>query len=52
MTSVLGVMNVVWIAVLAVFVLLEKVVPYGLLLSRLTGVALVVWGGIVLLTGL
>lgn len=49
---VLGVMNVVWIAVLAVFVLLEKVVPYGLLLSRLTGVALVVWGGIVLLTGL
>jgi predicted metal-binding membrane protein len=41
---VLGVMNLVWIAVLTVFVLLEKVGPRGPLVSRVTGALLVAWG--------
>ncbi|PKB78774.1 MAG: hypothetical protein BZY88_16685 [SAR202 cluster bacterium Io17-Chloro-G9] len=41
---VLGVMNLLWIAALAGFVLLEKVVPAGQRLSRVTGVLLVGWG--------
>ena len=49
---VLGVMNIAWIAVLAAFVLLEKIVPQGVILSRVTGIVLVFWGGIVLMTGL
>ncbi len=45
-----GVMNLVWIAGLALFVLLEKVVP-GRWIPILSGLALVVWGGIVLTVG-
>lgn len=41
---VLGVMNIVWIAALAGFVLLEKVVPHGVTVSRVTGGALAGWG--------
>ena len=41
---VLGVMNLVWIAALAAFVLAEKVVPGGEIVSRATGGLLVVWG--------
>ena len=41
---VLGVMNLVWIAGLAAFVLAEKVVPIGQRLSRTTGLLLVAWG--------
>lgn len=40
---VLGVMNLVWIAALAGFVLLEKVVPAGQWVGRITGLALVGW---------
>jgi len=43
---VLGVMNLLWIAALAGFVLLEKVVPAGQRLSRVTGVLLVGWGAL------
>jgi predicted metal-binding membrane protein len=32
-----GVMNMLWIATLAAFVLLEKIVPHGRLFSRATG---------------
>ena len=39
-----GVMNLYWIAGLAVFVLLEKTIPLGHWLGRITGVALVAWG--------
>jgi predicted metal-binding membrane protein len=35
-----GVMNLLWVAALAVFVLLEKLVPYGHWLARASGVAL------------
>ena len=41
---VLGVMNLVWIAALAAFVLAEKVVPMGEWVSRATGVLLAGWG--------
>lgn len=41
---VLGVMNLAWVAVLAVFVLGEKVAPRGELISRFGGLVLMVWG--------
>jgi predicted metal-binding membrane protein len=36
-----GVMNLLWVAALAIFVLLEKLVPRGELLARASGVALI-----------
>ncbi len=44
-----GVMNLYWIAGLALFVLLEKTVPAGHWLSYGTGLALMAWGGWVLI---
>ncbi|MBI3432877.1 MAG: DUF2182 domain-containing protein [Hydrogenophilales bacterium] len=41
---VVGVMNLLWIALLAVFVLLEKNLPQGRWLSHTTGLALIAWG--------
>ena len=41
---VLGVMNLLWIAALAAFVLMEKVIPRGQLVSRVTGLFLAGWG--------
>jgi predicted metal-binding membrane protein len=41
---VAGVMNLVWVAILAVAVLVEKAVPRGDLVGRIAGVALVVAG--------
>lgn len=41
---VAGVMNLVWVALIAGFVLAEKVVPNGRLLGRITGVALAGYG--------
>lgn len=41
---VLGVMNLAWVAVLTVFVLLEKAMPWGLALSRAAGIGLIAWG--------
>ena len=41
---VAGVMNLVWVAVIAVFVLAEKVLPHGRLLGRITGGVLVAAG--------
>jgi predicted metal-binding membrane protein len=38
-----GVMNLAWIAILALVVLAEKVLPYGVWLSRVSGVALIAW---------
>lgn len=45
-----GVMNLLWIAGLAVFVLLEKLVPRGEWTARLAGAGLVVWGTMTLLS--
>ncbi len=44
-----GVMNLVWIAVLAILVLVEKVFPAGQWVGRAVGVALIAWGGATLL---
>lgn len=41
---VAGVMNLVWVALIAGFVLAEKVLPNGRLLGRVTGVALAGYG--------
>ena len=43
---VLGVMNLLWIAALAGFVLVEKVAPAGNRVGRLTGLVLIGWGGV------
>ena len=45
-----GVMNLYWIAGLALFVLVEKFTPPGHWIGSLTGAALIGWGGWVLLT--
>lgn len=39
-----GVMNLAWIAGLALFVLMEKLMPGGLLAGRILGLGLIVWG--------
>ncbi len=39
-----GVMNLLWVAAIAAFVLLEKVVPHGMLAGRLSGALLVLAG--------
>lgn len=39
-----GVMNLLWVACLALFVLIEKVVPAGGRLGKAGGIVLVVWG--------
>ena len=41
---VAGVMNLLWIAAIAGFVLVEKVVPGGRIVGRVAGAALVAWG--------
>ena len=46
-----GVMNLWWIAGITVFVLLEKLAPYGLQGGRLSGVLLIVWGVWTLVAG-
>jgi predicted metal-binding membrane protein len=39
-----GVMNLFWIAVLAILVLLEKVVPFGRIIARVAGLAFIAGG--------
>ena len=39
-----GVMNLVWIALLTLLVLAEKILPRGAVVSRVTGAMLIVWG--------
>ncbi|WP_029770740.1 DUF2182 domain-containing protein [Pseudogulbenkiania sp. MAI-1] len=41
---VVGVMNLLWVALLSAFVLLEKLVPFGRWGSRLIGGVLMAWG--------
>jgi predicted metal-binding membrane protein len=41
---VAGVMNLLWVVAIAGFVLIEKVVPHGRLIGRITGVLLAAWG--------
>jgi predicted metal-binding membrane protein len=41
---VAGVMNLVWVAAIAAFVLVEKLVPRGRLVSWTAGAVLIAWG--------
>ena len=47
---VLGIMNLIWIAALAAFVLLEKVAPAGQYVGMTAGILLIIWG-VLLITG-
>jgi predicted metal-binding membrane protein len=44
---VVGVMNLVWVAALTVFVLVEKVGPAGVVVARIAGVGMIVLGAFV-----
>jgi predicted metal-binding membrane protein len=44
-----GVMNLYWIAGLALYVLAEKLLPAGLRIDRFSGPVLLIWGGYLLL---
>jgi predicted metal-binding membrane protein len=46
---VAGVMNLWWIAIIAVFVLVEKIAPRGLFVCKAAGVLLATWGAWMLL---
>jgi predicted metal-binding membrane protein len=41
---VAGVMNLAWVALIALFVLIEKLVPRGLWFGRVAGAAMMIWG--------
>jgi len=41
----LGVMNLVWMAALTLFMLVEKISPAGRFISRSAGIGLIAWGG-------
>jgi predicted metal-binding membrane protein len=47
-----GLMNLLWIAALALLVLIEKLLPWGGRMSRATGLALIGWGVVTLATAL
>jgi predicted metal-binding membrane protein len=47
-----GIMNLYWIVGLALYVLLEKWAPYGNLVSRMAGLGLILFGLIVIYSGL
>jgi predicted metal-binding membrane protein len=45
-----GIMNLAWIAAIALPVLIEKTLPRGRRVSQVTGVVLVAWGAVTLTT--
>ena len=46
-----GVMNLLWIAAIAIFVLVEKVAPFGSIAGRLGGACMVLAGGMIVING-
>jgi predicted metal-binding membrane protein len=46
-----GVMNLVWVAAIAAFVLIEKLAPAGGVTARLAGILLAAWGLVLLVVG-
>ena len=49
---VAGVMNLLWVAAIAVFVLVEKLSRQGLLFGRVVGLVLIAWGAYLLARGI
>jgi predicted metal-binding membrane protein len=49
---VAGVMNLLWVAVIAAYILVEKVMPAGHWLGRVAGLALIGWGAWILVGAL
>ncbi len=47
-----GVMNLLWVAAIGVLVLIEKLLPRGLLVGRVTGALLISWGAYLLARGM
>ena len=47
-----GVMNLLWVATIAGFVLVEKIAPQKLQVGRVAGLGLMAWGGWLLLDGI
>jgi predicted metal-binding membrane protein len=47
---VVGVMNLLWVAAMAMFVLVEKIGPSGIWLSRVAGIAMIAAGGYLLIS--
>jgi predicted metal-binding membrane protein len=45
---VAGVMNLLWVAAIAVFVLIEKATPQGVWLGRAAGLALIAAGALMI----
>jgi predicted metal-binding membrane protein len=41
-----GVMNLLWVLVITIAVLAEKIFPYGNIVSKLFGIGLLAWGGL------
>jgi len=41
---VTGVMSLLWMAIITIFILLEKIVPGGYWVSRIAGILLITWG--------
>jgi predicted metal-binding membrane protein len=39
-----GLMNLAWVGAIMVLVLVEKIIPWGDWMSRLTGVIFILWG--------
>jgi predicted metal-binding membrane protein len=46
-----GVMNLLWVAALAAFVFIEKLVPYGQWSARVSGVAMLAFGVYLMMGG-
>jgi predicted metal-binding membrane protein len=46
---VAGVMNLLWMAVITVFVLLEKVLPSGKTFGQIGGAVMIVWGVVLMI---
>ena len=45
-----GTMNILWMAILAIFVLCEKIFPAGVLVRNIAGILLISWGGYLLIS--
>ena len=45
---VVGVMNLIWVIAIAIFVLIEKVGPWGTAVARVAGAAMIATGAYIL----